>query len=251
MIKPQPIELRRTVAGEGWFAWGPIANLNGAVSYRERITVLSSGTGTAIWLGTSHGRLLSFESGRWSIQAQFDGIQLTGIAVESATRIWVSTSDGIRLLDSVDGQWKPTEFRDYFEGHPSFVSGGYFPGEDAVRLWAYASTPLAKEAGAIEEIEPSTVLVGIGDEPSELPAGLVKLDGASRRSPRSKGRNTRFARSPQPRMAGSSPPPGGRCMRRRAGGYSDGWECVLPGAMAEPWLARTGLALDENGKRAG
>ena len=35
-------------------------------------------------------------------------------------------------------------------------------------------------AGAIEEIEPGTVLVGIGDEPSELPGGLVKLDWASR-----------------------------------------------------------------------
>jgi hypothetical protein len=136
-IKPQPVELTRTAAGEGWFAWGPIASLKGFASYRERITALSSGIGEAIWVGTSHGRLLSFESGRWSMQAQFDRIQLTGIAVESATRIWVSTSDGIRLLDSVDGQWKPTEFRDYFEGHPSFVSGGYIPGEDAARLWGY------------------------------------------------------------------------------------------------------------------
>ena len=77
-------------------------------------------------------------------------------------------------------------------------------------------------AGAVEEIEPGTVLVGIGEEPSEFRGGLVKLDWASRRSPRSKDRNTRFVRSPRPRTAGSSPPPGGRCMRRGVGGCSDG-----------------------------
>jgi hypothetical protein len=124
-------------AGEDWFGWGPIGNLKGLVSQRELITALSNGIREAIWVGTSHGRLLSFESSHWTVQARLDGIQLTGIAVESATRVWVSTSDGIRLLDSVEGQWKPTALREYYEGHPSFVSGGYFPDEDAVRLWGY------------------------------------------------------------------------------------------------------------------
>ncbi len=136
-IKPRLVELSRTEAGDGWFEWGPIANMRGVVGGRERITALSNAIGETIWVGTSHGRLLSFESDRWMLQAQFDRLQLTGIAVESAGKIWLSTSDGIRLLTSVDDRWKAGEFRHYYEGHPTFVSAGYAPGEDAVRLWGY------------------------------------------------------------------------------------------------------------------
>ena len=137
LIKPRPVALSRTAAGDGWFQWGPIGTLKGFVAHRERITALSSGIGDTIWVGTSHGRLLSSESDRWTLQAELHGLQLTAIAVESPRRIWLSTSDGIRRLESADDQWKLTDFRQYYEGHPSFVSGGYIPGEDAVRLWGY------------------------------------------------------------------------------------------------------------------
>ena len=135
--QPKPVALPRTTAGDDWFRWGTIGNLKGMVADRERITALSSGAGESVWVGTSHGRLLSQESGRWMLQARFDGLQVTGIAAESARKVWLSTSDGIRLLESVDGRWNSTEFRHYYEGHPSFVSGGYISGEDAVRLWGY------------------------------------------------------------------------------------------------------------------
>ena len=135
--QPQPVALPRTTAGDDWFQWGTIGNLKGMVADRERITALSSGAEESVWVGTSHGRLLSYESGRWMLQARFDRLQVTGIAAESAGKIWLSTSDGIRLLESVDGRWNSTEFRHYYESHPSFVSGGYVPGEDAVRLWGY------------------------------------------------------------------------------------------------------------------
>src|SRR5262249_57860895 len=61
-ISPRPIELPRKAVGNGWVEWGSIAELNGMASYRERITSLARGIGETIWVGTSHGRLLSFDS---------------------------------------------------------------------------------------------------------------------------------------------------------------------------------------------
>jgi hypothetical protein len=82
--------------------------------------------------------LLRFDGNRWTLEAAFDGnLQITGIAVESPNTVWLSTSDGIRRLDRSGNQWKLSEFRIYYQGHPGFVSGGYIPGEDAVRLWGY------------------------------------------------------------------------------------------------------------------
>ena len=91
-----------------------------------------------MWVGTSHGRLLSRQDNQWTLQGTLKGIQITGIAFEGSDKVWLSTSDGIRRLDRADERtWKVSEFREYYEGHPSFVSGAYIPGEDAVRLWGY------------------------------------------------------------------------------------------------------------------
>jgi hypothetical protein len=139
MITPRAIEPPRKAVSDGWVEWGSLADLNGMMSYRERITSLARGHGETIWVGTSHGRLLSFDSQRWMLQAALDRLQITGIAVESEQKVWLSTSDGIRRLEAAGGQWKLTEFREYYEGHPAFVSGGYIPGEDAVRLWGYVN----------------------------------------------------------------------------------------------------------------
>jgi hypothetical protein len=136
-ITPRPIDLPNKSAGAGWIEWGSIGDLHGMVSYRERITSLARGGGETIWVGTSHGRLLSFDGARWTLQAQLERLQITGIAVESDKMVWLATSDGIKRLDADQDKWKLTEFREYYEGHPSFVSGGYIPGEDAVRLWGY------------------------------------------------------------------------------------------------------------------
>jgi hypothetical protein len=138
VISPQPIDLTRKAVNERWFEWVSIADLKGLVAERERITALSNGEGEAIWVGTSRGRLLTLDADRWTLQAAFgETLQITGIAVESPNTVWLSTSDGIRRLDRTGNQWKLSEFRHYYQGHPSFVSGGYIPGEDAVRLWGY------------------------------------------------------------------------------------------------------------------
>jgi hypothetical protein len=136
-VTPRPIDLPRKSIGAGWIEWESLADIHGMVSYRERITSLARGSGETIWVGTSHGRLLSFDGARWTLQAQLERLQITGIAVESDKTVWLATSDGIRRLDTGQDRWKLTEFREYLEGHPSFVSGGYIPGEDAVRLWGY------------------------------------------------------------------------------------------------------------------
>jgi hypothetical protein len=137
LIKPEAAVLSKTAAGDGWLEWGPIGDLKGYVADRERITALSTGAGETIWVGTSRGRLFSGESDKWMLQAKLEDLQLTGIAVESPGIIWLSTNDGIRRLESVDDRWKLSVFRQYYEGHPSFVSGGYVPGEDAVRIWGH------------------------------------------------------------------------------------------------------------------
>jgi hypothetical protein len=136
-LTPRSVEVPRKALGSGWTEWESLADIHGMVAYRERITALSRGIGETIWVGTSHGRLLSFDGERWMFQAELPHVQLTGIALESAKTIWLATSDGIRRLEVADNQWKSTEFREYYEGHPSFVSGGYIPAEDAVRLWGY------------------------------------------------------------------------------------------------------------------
>ncbi|MHB0960050.1 MAG: two-component regulator propeller domain-containing protein [Pirellulaceae bacterium] len=136
-LTPATIELTSTPCDGGWKRWDSIGNVNGVVAYRERLTALAAHE-SDVWVGTSHGRLLSRQDNQWTLQGTLKGIQITGIAFEGLDKVWLSTSDGIRRLERADEQtWKVTEFREYYEGHPSFVSGGYLPGEDAVRLWGY------------------------------------------------------------------------------------------------------------------
>ena len=134
---PTAIELKATPCGDGWTRWETIGDIEGALAYRERITALVA-NGSDVWLGTSYGRLLTRHENKWILQGQLKGIQITGIAIEGADKVWLSTSDGIRRLErDGDQPWQVKEFRYYYEGHPAFVSGGYIPGEDAVRLWGY------------------------------------------------------------------------------------------------------------------
>ena len=136
-LTPATIELTSTPCGDGWKRRDGIGNVEGAVAYRERLTALAAQEGD-VWVGTSHGRLLSRQGNQWTLQGTLNGIQITGIAFEGSDKVWLSTSDGIRRLDRADERtWKVTEYREYYEGHPSFVSGAYIPGEDAVRLWGY------------------------------------------------------------------------------------------------------------------
>jgi hypothetical protein len=74
---------------------------------------------------------------KWTLQANLERVQVTGIAVEGPDKVWLSTSDGIRRLNRDKDARKLTEYHTYYQGHPSFVSGGYIPGEDSVRLWGY------------------------------------------------------------------------------------------------------------------
>jgi len=136
-LTPTAIELKAEPCGDGWTRWESIGNVEGAMTYRERITALAA-NGSEIWVGTSIGRLLTRQEEKWTLQGRLDGIQITGITVETAGKVWLGTSDGIRRLDRNEDQpWQVTEFRYYYEGHPGFVSGAYIPGEDAVRLWGY------------------------------------------------------------------------------------------------------------------
>jgi hypothetical protein len=52
------------------------------------------------------------------------------------------------LNKSEGNRWQVTAFRVYYQGQPSFVSGGYLPGADAERLWGYVDAiyiPLQKK----------------------------------------------------------------------------------------------------------
>jgi ligand-binding sensor domain-containing protein len=131
------IEMTSAGSGDGWYRWNSIGDIDGGVAYRERLTSLSA-CENAVWVGTSYGRLLSRQDNQWTLQGTLQGIQITGIAFEGSDKVWLSTSDGIRRLDRAEKQtWKVSVYRDYYEGHPSFVSGAYIPGEDAVRRWGY------------------------------------------------------------------------------------------------------------------
>jgi hypothetical protein len=134
-LVPTTIELKATPCGDGWRRWDSIGRIEGM--FRERITALVVNDGD-VWVGTSDGRLLTHQNDGWILQGRLDGTQITGIAVEGADKVWLSTSDGIRRLEKDGDQpWQVNEFRYYYEGHPAFVSGAYMPGEDAVRLWGY------------------------------------------------------------------------------------------------------------------
>jgi hypothetical protein len=136
-LAPKPITLNAKPCGEGWREWEGIGNLKGMVAYRERLTSICASAVGDVWVGTSLGRLLSMANDRWTLQADLGRLQITGIAVEEPDKVWLSTSDGIRRLSRDKDAWRLTEYRQYYQGSPSFVSGGYIPGEDSVRLWGY------------------------------------------------------------------------------------------------------------------
>jgi ligand-binding sensor domain-containing protein len=139
IIEPKPLELESAPLDNGWQQWQGIGNVEGSISYRERATALAVDLQGNVWVGTSHGRLLSHTDGKWTLQAAFKqdyGLQITGIAFQNEL-VWLSTSDGIRRLKRDEANWQLTEFPIYYEGHPSFVSGSYLPGEDAHRQWGF------------------------------------------------------------------------------------------------------------------
>lgn len=105
-LAPTAIELKSEPCGDGWTRWDSIGNAEGVVTYRERITALAANQDD-IWVGTSYGRLLTRQEDKWTLQGRLDGIQITGIALENAGKVWLSTSDGIRRLErDADEPWR-------------------------------------------------------------------------------------------------------------------------------------------------
>ena len=134
-LTPAPIELTSTPCDGGWKRWDTTTDIDRGFSDEERITALVAHEND-VWVGTRFGRLLSRQGSQWTLQGTIQGVQVTGITFEGSDKVWLSTSDGIRRLGRTDEQtWKVSDYRDYYEGHPSFVSGAYIPGEDAERLW--------------------------------------------------------------------------------------------------------------------
>jgi ligand-binding sensor domain-containing protein len=90
----------------------------------ECITSLSADPSGNVWVGTSSGRLLLMTDERWTLQAHFTGIQITGIAFEKPNQVWLSTSDGIRRLDNLrclgkdENTWKMSAFPIYYRDNP-------------------------------------------------------------------------------------------------------------------------------------
>jgi hypothetical protein len=147
---PQPIKLESKSSDRGWKEWIGIAGPAG-FGNAEYITSLSSDGQDAVWVGTSRGRVLSRSGAEWMLEAHLDA-HITSVAVQTPSRVWLSTGDGIRLMNrSERNQWQVTAYRIYYQGQPSFVSGGYVPGTDAERLWGYVDTiyiPLQKKTYA-------------------------------------------------------------------------------------------------------
>jgi ligand-binding sensor domain-containing protein len=136
-LVPERIEIGAKGIDDTWKVWGGIGNAEGVLTRRERISAMVADE-NVLWIGTSWGRLLSHTEDNWTLHGTLKGVQITGIAVDGPDKLWLSTSDGIRRLQRNDDKsWKATTFQTYYEGHPSFVSGAYLPGEDAVRRWAY------------------------------------------------------------------------------------------------------------------
>ncbi len=134
------VELPAVDAGRGWTRWDGIGVLKGAAGNRERATSLHIAQDGGVWVGTSYGRLLRYANQGWTLEVNLSRLQITGIAVQHDV-LWLSTSDGMIRLRRPKEQreqgegWVLERFREYYAGHPSFVSGAYLPGEDSVRLW--------------------------------------------------------------------------------------------------------------------
>lgn len=140
-LEAKPLTLPNVDVGGGWTRWDGIGDLKGAVGWRERATSLHMGQIADVWIGTSHGRVLRYADGGWTLELQLPDLQITGIALQQDT-VWLSTSDGMRQLarpksDPAGKHWNVKAYREYYSGHPTFVSAAYIRGEDAVRLWGY------------------------------------------------------------------------------------------------------------------
>jgi hypothetical protein len=134
---PEAIKLESKARDGGWNEWIGIAGPAGFGLNTERITSLSADGQGIIWVGTSRGRVLTRSGAEWALQAHLDA-QVTEVAVEASNRVWLSTGEGIRLLNRTEGKrWRVTAYRVYYQGQPALVSGGYAPGVDAERLWGY------------------------------------------------------------------------------------------------------------------
>ena len=132
LLKPTSVNLLLKPLRNEWREWV------GVCHHRwQRITALSVGQTGEVWVGTSDGRLLSMADDKWVVQAELHGTQIRSIATVVPETVWLSTNEGLRRLDWDKGSWKLTSFRSYYQGHPAFVSGGYLPGEDAVRWWGH------------------------------------------------------------------------------------------------------------------
>jgi hypothetical protein len=92
-LVPEPIEFSSTQIDEIWKRWDGIADLEGVITYRERITAIADDKND-LWVGTSRGRLLRHT---WQTR------QVTTVAgLEDRFRELVKLSDG-RLFAA--SQW--------------------------------------------------------------------------------------------------------------------------------------------------
>ena len=131
MFVRQPIQIKSEPRNGGWREWTGVINGN------EWVSCLHADRQGVLWIGTSVGRVLTRRGEEWGVEVELEP-QVTGVAVESTNRVWLSTGDGIRLLDRQgNNQWRVTPFRTYYQGAPGLVSGGYGAGFDAERLWGY------------------------------------------------------------------------------------------------------------------
>jgi hypothetical protein len=162
VLTPKPIALNVKPAVEGWRQWEGMGDPNGTPIYAECLTALAADAAGNIWVGTSRGRVFSIakndsrmpvdDEGQPAIgqrafsiakndscvlQANLRDVQITSIAVDGPDIVWLATNDGIRKLSRDKDAWKLMEQREYYEGQPAGVSGGYMPAADGVRLWGY------------------------------------------------------------------------------------------------------------------
>ena len=138
MLTPRPIVFEAKPTDGGWREWEGMPDRSGMSMNAEFLTSLHADDDANVWVGTSRGRLFSMDkNSKWTLQANLKTIQITSIAVDGPDIVWLASNDGIRRLSRNKDAWRLTEYRQYYEGHPAFVSGGYIPATDGVRLWGY------------------------------------------------------------------------------------------------------------------
>jgi ligand-binding sensor domain-containing protein len=135
---PAAIEIKKQPFADKWTEWRVIPEDE---PFREDALITSSTLDDVeqLWIGTNTGKLLKYKQGKWTQEVGLRGTQITGIAV-STDIVWLSTNDGIVRLqhpkENTDS-WEVSRSRNYYQGHPAFVSGGYISGTDSSRLWGH------------------------------------------------------------------------------------------------------------------